>query len=194
MGNESLLKKEFKENDLKRIRNLVKKDFNSKTKVQVGYQIEINEHKEGDVWFQGGKNWTIKNGIKTTVTKLDKVRKVIQIPFSCPECGKSLKNKIDSKFYMFHKKCFDCVVEFETQLRIHGKWEEYLKEGIKQNFEWFIKDLRAGLDNFINTVDSDSYISESGDIENWVGNKINKEKITKDVEDYISELQSKLNI
>ena len=38
MSNESLLKKEFKKSDVQRVRNLVNKDFTSKTKQQAGYK------------------------------------------------------------------------------------------------------------------------------------------------------------
>ena len=38
MSNESLLKKEFKQADVQRVRNLVNKDFTSKTKSQTGYK------------------------------------------------------------------------------------------------------------------------------------------------------------
>ena len=41
MSKESLLKKEFKQSDVERARNLVKKDFTSKTKDQIGYQKKI---------------------------------------------------------------------------------------------------------------------------------------------------------
>ena len=43
---------------------------------QIGYTKEYVEHKEGDVWEENGKQWTIKNGIKQTVTKLDAVENV----------------------------------------------------------------------------------------------------------------------
>ena len=36
MSNESLLKKEFKESDIQRVRNIVNKDFTKKTKIQSG--------------------------------------------------------------------------------------------------------------------------------------------------------------
>ena len=36
--NESLLKKEFRQSDVERVRNLVNKDYTGKTKLQVGYQ------------------------------------------------------------------------------------------------------------------------------------------------------------
>ena len=38
MSNESLLKKEFKQSDVQRVRNIVNKDFTSSTKQQTGYQ------------------------------------------------------------------------------------------------------------------------------------------------------------
>ena len=41
MSSESLLKKEFKEADVQRVRNLVNKDFTAKTKDQVGYKKDV---------------------------------------------------------------------------------------------------------------------------------------------------------
>ena len=38
MSNESRLKKEFKQSDVARARNLVNKKFHCKTKIQAGYQ------------------------------------------------------------------------------------------------------------------------------------------------------------
>ena len=38
MSKETLLKKEFKESDVQRVRNLVNKDFTSGVKVQTGYR------------------------------------------------------------------------------------------------------------------------------------------------------------
>ena len=45
--NESKLKKEFKESDVQRVRNIVNKDFTSKTKNQTGYQKKYLTHSEG---------------------------------------------------------------------------------------------------------------------------------------------------
>ncbi len=41
MSKESLLKKEFKQADVQRVRNIVNKDFSAKTKSQTGYQKKI---------------------------------------------------------------------------------------------------------------------------------------------------------
>ena len=53
--NESLLKKEFKQSDVQRVRNLVNKDFTAKTKSQTGYQKVYKKYNEGDVWEESGK-------------------------------------------------------------------------------------------------------------------------------------------
>ena len=83
--NESKLKKEFKESDVQRVRNIVNKDFNSKTKNQTGYQKKYLTHSEGDIWEESGKTWTIKNGLKQNITKLDNFKKSIRIPLACPK-------------------------------------------------------------------------------------------------------------
>ena len=75
MSSESLLKKEFKHSDVQRVRNIVNKDFTSKTKLQTGYKKAYEHHVEGDVWEDKGKKWTIKNGLKQNITKLDEVKK-----------------------------------------------------------------------------------------------------------------------
>jgi uncharacterized protein (UPF0128 family) len=73
---ESKLQREFRERDVQRMRNLITKDYGAKTGVQIGYTKENIERKEGDVWEENHKTWTIKNGIKQTVSKLDSVKKM----------------------------------------------------------------------------------------------------------------------
>ena len=75
MSKETLLKKDFKESDVQRIRNIVNKDFTSGTKIQSGYRKSSKKHKEGDIWEEGGKQWTIIDGIKQNITKLDAAKK-----------------------------------------------------------------------------------------------------------------------
>ena len=66
---ESKLQREFKERDVQRMRNIIKKDYNAKTTTQIGYTKSNIEHKEGDVWEEGSKQWTLKNGVKQTITR-----------------------------------------------------------------------------------------------------------------------------
>ena len=50
----------------------------------IGYSKKQEFHGEGDVWEEDGRQWTIKNGIKQNVTKLDKAKKEVTLPLFCP--------------------------------------------------------------------------------------------------------------
>ena len=81
---ESLLKKEFKSKDVNRARNLITKDFSGKTIDGIGYTKAQVAYKEGDIWEESGRTWTIKNGIRQNITKLDGAKKALQTPLACP--------------------------------------------------------------------------------------------------------------
>ena len=69
-----MLNKEFKRKDVERMRNLIKGKTGESAELQVGYRAKKEDHKEGDIWEEGGKKWTIKNGIKQTYFVLNVVR------------------------------------------------------------------------------------------------------------------------
>ena len=93
---DNLLKKEFKTRDVQRMRNIITKNTGDKTGVQVGYTKAYEDHKEGDIWEERGKKWTIKNGIKQTVTRFDNIKKKVFAPITCPTCNKPMtKSHID---------------------------------------------------------------------------------------------------
>lgn len=188
MSKESLLKKEFNHSDVQRVRNIVNKDFTSKTKNQAGYRKSSERHKEGDVWEESGKTWTIKNGLKQNITKLDAAKKATRMPLKCPKCENRMKKRLDTKMYKIHKICFDCVIEYEDTLKQAGLYEDYEKRMMSGNIEEFIKDMENWVLESLQT--NISMVTEQGDSEDW-GNLSNtyKEKITKDLQEYISHLR-----
>lgn len=186
MNNESLLKKEFKENDVQRVRNLVNKDFTSKTKSQTGYQKTYIARKEGDVWEEEGKQWTIKNGLRQNVTKLDSAKKAMQIPLRCPKCKGSMEHHLAKKMYKIHGFCFDCTVGYEANLKKLGLYEQYEKRMMSGTIKSFIKDLEEWALDFVE--ENDSYVTEHGDIESWNSNSDQKKKILSNVKEYIGYL------
>ena len=192
MSKESLLKKEFKESDLQRARNLVNKDFTSKTKSQTGYQKKYDFYEEGDIWEENGKTWTIKNGLKQNITKLDSAKKAARIPLSCPKCGGPLRHRLAKKMYNIHGFCFDpCTVEYEASLRKAGLYEQYEKRMMQNNMEGFVKDLEQWMLDHVNTVDT--FVTEQGEVEDWKNNRqrVNDE-IKKKVLEYTSLVREKL--
>ena len=154
MSNESLLKKEFKESDIQRVRNIVNKDFTKKTKIQSGYQKNKSRYKEGDIWEEGGKTWTIKNGIKQNITKLDGAKKALRVPLSCPKCGGPMGHHLAKKMFKIHGFCFNCTVDMEADLRKAGLYEDYERRMITGNIKEFVKDIENWVMNSLDDKNS----------------------------------------
>ena len=192
MAKDNMLKKEFKSSDVQRVRNIVNKDFTSKTKSQTGYQRRHERHKEGDVWEYSGKIWTIKNGVKQNITKLDKAKKAIRTPLACPKCGGSMKHHLAKKMYKVHGFCFDpCTVEYEASLRKAGLYEQYEKQMMQNNMNGFLKDLESWLGDKL--LEVDTFVTEQGDVEDWKHNKKKyEEEITKKVLEYSTLVRKRL--
>jgi hypothetical protein len=192
MSNESLLKKEFKESDVQRVRNLVNKDFTAATKAQTGYQKVYKSHKEGDIWEESGKQWTIKNGLKQNITKLDAAKKAVRVPLSCPKCGGSIKHHLAKKMYKIHGFCFDpCTVNMEADLQKAGLYEQYEKRMMQGNMKAFAKDVEEWV---LALVEEDnSFVTEDGVIEDWKSNSNSKKRLLGDLKTYLTNLQEHID-
>ena len=116
---DNVLKKEFAKKDVKRLRNLVKGKSGERTGQGVGYTKKDEFHKEGDTWEENGRMWTIKDGIKENITKLDKFKKAA-VPLFCPSCSRVMNRQLDPHYYKAYGKCIDCRAKFETKLKIEG--------------------------------------------------------------------------
>ena len=182
------LNKEFSKRDVQRMRNILTNNTADKTRVQAGYEKENRVYVEGDIWEENGKTWTIENGLKQTITKHDKLRQIIVMPLKCPECKKAMKvNDLNKKMWSIHNKCFDCVVEYETHLRITGKYEEYEKKLMNANKDSFVDDYEQAVEAFANDK-GETYMSEAGHAENWSKAEVNPEVI-KALKDNIKKLR-----
>jgi hypothetical protein len=183
--NESTLKKEFSKRDVQRMRNLITGKSGDRTQIQAGYETKQQNYKEGDVWEEDGKKWTIKNGVKQSITKLDKFKHLISLPLTCPCCKKPMKaDEINKKMYSIHKMCFDCVIEMEDKLKLEGKFEDYQKNILNSNKNASLEDFERALDSWLE--EKDTFVSEQGDIENWSGGDKTKayEEIKKKIQEW----------
>jgi hypothetical protein len=98
-----------------------------------------------------------------------------------------MKHKYDKLFYIQHKRCFNCQIDFETEIRKLGLWEEYEKNIINSDIEHVITDYSVWMDEVINGS-NESFITEAGDVEKWVGSS--KNKLLENKEETIKYLQS----
>ena len=185
---ESVLKKEFKKQDVERIRNLVQGKNGEKTRSSVGFSKKEEFHQEGDIWEADGRVWTIKNGIKQNITKLDKAKKAHVMPLLCPKCNRVMKKRVDKQFYNIHKTCFDCVVDFEHELKKKGEWEAYQTKIHNDEIDNKIKEYKLWVNEKINES-NDGFVTEAGDVEKWVG-KIDKSKVAESVDEVVDYLEN----
>ncbi|ASF00021.1 hypothetical protein [uncultured virus] len=174
-----MLKKEFKQKDVNRARNLIMGKTDASTSTQIGYNTKQKDYKEGDVWTEGRKTWTIKNGIKQTISKLDKIKKEVFMPLCCPECGNVMKKRLDKPHYRINKKCYDCVIDFEGKLIVRGEYEDYKNKLKGKNSIDILNELESTLLSAVN-VSNTNFVSEDGVVEKWVGG-IDKEKFTEEI-------------
>jgi len=182
------LKKEFSKRDVQRMRNLITGDANGATGTQTGYTKQHIEYKEGDTWEENGKKWTIKKGIKQTVTKFDKLKQLIIMPITCPKCSQPMKlHDLNKKMWSIHNMCLNCVIKMEAEIKRTGKWDEYEKEMMNNNKNAMVNDFEEAFNNFMNTK-AESYVTEQGDVESWSGGKVNEDEI-KNVKEYIKKLR-----
>jgi hypothetical protein len=149
------------------------------------------QHQEGEIWTERGKTWTVKNGIKKTVTKFTQVRKDLQTPLCCPKCNNAM-HQCDETFYKHNKVCLNCTVEFEHELRKQGKYEEYEKARVEANVKGYIVDIDKFFEEYIKDATNKGYVTEDGDVETWTGNSA--KRVEEIIKPEIEKLKQTYNI
>jgi ribosomal protein L37AE/L43A len=149
-----MFKNEEALNDVrKKVAEKLNKDGN---KLVFGWRGEVEPtRKEGDVWEDvNGKKWTVKNGIRQTVTKLDDAK----TPHWCPKCSKPMNHRFDIKFWRIRGHCFDCNVKFETELRRQGKWKDFEQKMMLRNYISAAKDRLQELEHYLANLSKPEYL------------------------------------
>ena len=178
---------------IQRMRNLVSGNASDKTKISTGYGKSRTVRSEGDLWEVKGKTWTIKNGIRQTVSKLDKAREAIKVPMECPKCGDPrMQHHAYKAMYKRFGMCLNCVAKLEKKLRKAGKYEEFVTELAKSHNEAWIMDKTLEYYDWLGTLDNESYITEAGDIEDWSGGK-SKELLKTEFDNKVEEIKKDWN-
>lgn len=177
MSKDTKLIKDFKEKDLARIRNIIEGRYGDKTNISTGYNKKQDERVDGVSFEENGKTWIIKDGIKQSITKMDSFKEYAKFPLKCPCCETAFKlTDLNKKMYHIHNKCFDCVTEMESKLKMKGKFEEYENNILNKNKISILDDFEKALDEYANSK-NESFVTEDGAIETWLGNGTDLEYI-----------------
>jgi hypothetical protein len=187
MSKDSVLKKDFQKRDVERLRNLVQGKYGEKTRSSVGFTNKQEFYNEGDIWESDGRTWTIKDGIKQNITKLDKAKKEHNMPLFCPNCGKLMK-RVDKPYYNVYKYCLNCHAKAEDKLKAEGKYKEHYAEINNKIIDSRVEEFKQYVQEQL-SESNDSFVSENGEVEKWVG-KLNIDKVDEFTKSIIEHLKS----
>lgn len=113
------------------LKDLISGKQHEKNYVQVGY--------EGKKEDKGGE---------TRKSELSDMLAELRVPLFCKKCQKPMKKRLDNKFWRLYKHCFDCQIDFENKLRLEGKYSEWEKEKVKNNYRAWIDDMIVSIEDW----------------------------------------------
>lgn len=150
-----------------------------------GYEKEADKKREvGEKWVDGeGVEWEQKDGFRTNLTKMDKVREYLQKVSKCSssECKTIKYSTADKKAIVKATLCVDCLAKQETQLRVDGTWDFYEDYKITLNKLGYVRDMKVQLEEAYEGVKQQvEMVNENGTISNWQWD-IDIEKVKKDI-------------
>jgi hypothetical protein len=184
---DNILKKEFNKKDVSRLRNIIKGKGSERTGAGVGYSKVDEFHKEGDIWEENGRKWTIRDGIKENITKLDKFKKAA-VPLFCPTCKGVMNKQLDPHYFKAYGACLNCTKKLETKHKVEGTWKSHKKDVHNKEIDKTIEEYTQFMQMKMNQS-NDGFVTESGEVEKWVGG-INKERAKKALEEGIKYLKN----
>ena len=99
-----------------------------------------------------------------------------------------MNKQTDKDFWATYRRCFNCQIDFEHELKVTGLWEEWEKSIQNEGIESFTKNYKEWAEELLNSS-NEGFVTEAGDIENWKGG-INKELAQKSIDETIAYLQT----
>jgi len=133
--------------NIEKIQKMVKGIYNRP--IQVGYTGKTLR-KEGEEWEDhNGRKWKIQNGQRKQITKVP-ARGIDK----CSDCEKMILKDIDQDTYNRMNRCYHCQINFEVDLKVEGKWEDWVKEMEEKRWETILKEYESEMELY---KDSDPF-------------------------------------
>jgi hypothetical protein len=163
--------------------------------VQVGYDanLENNKRKEGEEWEDSqGRKWVWKNGSKRRISK----RATIINQQRCKCCKMDVRwgNYLDDRVWPKTGYCYDCFINFQTELKMMGMFEVYNELQDLKNERSILEDYKRKFEESQifcqqNQGKPVEFLEEDGSFERWEG----VQDYTKILEDVTNDLV-KINV
>jgi hypothetical protein len=158
--------------------------------VQVGYDanLENNKRKEGEEWEDSqGRKWVWKNGSKRRISK----RATIINQQRCKCCKMDVRwgNYLDDRVWPKTGYCYDCFINFQTELKMMGMFEVYNELQDLKNERSILEDYKKKFEESQKFCQENQgkpveFLEEDGSFERWEG----VQDYTKILEDVTNDL------
>ena len=124
--------------NIEKVKKMIKGVYNRP--IQIGYEGKsIDERKEGETWVDhNNRTWVKEDGKRKQITKIpprgfDK----------CNDCEKLILKTIDQDTYNRMQRCYYCQIDFEVDLKVKNKWEDWVKEMEEKRWEAILKEYES---------------------------------------------------
>ena len=161
--------------------------------------------KVGEIWTdEKGFTYEQKQGYIVKSTRMGNLIRETMGDKKCSCCDKDIKwsnNRFDEKFYNLTDQCFDCTVEYETELRIKGLYKDYENKKIILNQKNYLEDVITQLveaASYLETEKNLTFVNQTGLVEEWpnVVRKQTLKAVKKDLKkanQYLAEANERLS-
>jgi hypothetical protein len=125
--------------------------------VSVGYTPPPIQRKEGEEWIDvSGQKWVQRHGYKTKVN--EQANMIRESSKQKCACGQDINygGRLDEKFFAKTGKCFNCIIEEETRLRVLGVYNHYEKYKLLSNYLGFLEDMKQKINDSIKCFSTES--------------------------------------
>ena len=154
--------------------------------ITVGYTgKKYIKRKVGDQWEDSkGITWEQKESGPTRVNRVSEIVRKARGNEKC-NCGQEIRfgSRIDNILYRKTRLCSNCLIDYETKLRIVGIYDDYERYKLISNEMGFLKDAKDEIRETIKFFSEESgdvtaICNSDGFIERW--KNTNKDKILED--------------
>jgi hypothetical protein len=149
---------------------------------------DFSQRPEGDEWEDlSGKKWKKVNGVKVAVNK----KATLIYEKRCTICRRDTRwgDRYDHQVWPKSGKCYNCFIEFETELKKSGIYKTFIRNRDLNNLKHFLVDLIGKLNESIawcnDPINNEiKYVNDDGtsEVETWKDNTDAREIIKRDAE------------
>ncbi len=138
---------------------------------EVGEIWEVKDIHGNSTWFEQFEGHRVRTNVHPSVSKMmQEVRTWLHSFPNCPKekCTCYKPTRLDEKFKRLAGMCEECLISYETSLKIKGEFNEYALNKMKANADAFFKQADAEVEILKQEIMNISLAGDENDNNNTV--------------------------